>query len=80
MSEILNTVLSVVLGLLPNDPLYAYINSISTTVINSRWIAWLNWLVPVHSLIYVFSLWLVAVLVYLGIRLVMAAFEAFKPT
>lgn len=80
MSGIIDTILNAVLSFLPTDPLYSYINSINTGAINPLWVKWLNWLVPVHDMIIAFSLWLVALLIYLAVRLFMGAFEAFKPT
>lgn len=79
MSELIQSILNRVLSFLPNDPLYSYINSINTGIINPVWLKWLNWLVPVHDFIVVFGIWLTAVLIYLGIKFFIAAFEAFKP-
>lgn len=79
MESVINTILNAVLVFLPTDPLYTYITNLSLGIISSDWIHWLNWFVPVHDFIVVFGLWLVAVLIYLAIKLFMNAFEAFKP-
>lgn len=64
MEEIFNTIVDglssaakAVIGLLPTSPFQAYL-SVS---IDSQYLRWLNWLVPVGQMIAVLQMWLVAI-------------------
>lgn len=58
MNQLLDKFGSVIVSLLPASPFEGFLNSIE---LNSKYVGWLNWFVPVGGIITVIEAWLLAI-------------------
>ena len=64
-----------ILGVLPQDPFRPYIDELAIDIQSQAWVGILNYFIPLKEMLEIASVWLVAVGIYMVVRIFLKKFS-----
>ena len=60
-----------IINIFPDSPIQTALQEIETNETIQQWLRYVNWFIPVHTMLTIFNIWLSAVLIYYVYQIVL---------